>query len=295
MVSEPTDPDTDGPNAGEPSANDPYADLEQPSRRGLHKELRSVSELVRLASSGKRLLREGSRGNHELVVVYPGFGTGDSATALLRAYLTNRGFSTRGWRLGRNHGDVAKLLPKVIERLEYELRYHRLPEESGSTEVITDTSPLKARLVGWSLGGYIAREVARDRPDLVEQVITFGTPVVGGPKYTVSAPTYRDRGDDVDAIAAEVDERNKRLLTVPVTAIFSKSDRVVDWRACIDHLNPDVEHVEIDGPHAGMPINPDVFDLVARSLASRSSVDHSSVEYSSVENSSVENSVDEEE
>ncbi len=274
----------------DPDVDDPYGDLEEPRRRNLRKELRSINELVRLASSGKRLLRDGPRGNHELVVVYPGFGVGDSATAVLRAYLTNRGYSTRGWRLGRNHGDVEKLLPQIIERLEYEIKHYGAPspeespseesrsKESRSKESINTSAakPVKARLVGWSLGGYLAREVARDRPDLVEQVITFGTPVVGGPKYTASAATYRDRGDDVEAIAARVDERNLRPITVPITAIFSKSDGVVNWRACIDHFNEDVEHVEIDAPHSGMSINPDIFDLVARRLASSDPADSSS-------------------
>lgn len=267
----------------QPGADDPYTNLKEPRRRDLRKELRSFGELARLATSGKRLLRDGARGNSELVVVYPGFGVGDSATALFRAYLSNRGFSVRGWRLGRNHGDVEKLLPQVIARLEHEIKFHRYPvpeaeaeaegneaKEVSDTPSSSDPETIKARLVGWSLGGYIAREVARDRPDLVEQVITFGTPVVGGPKYTVSAAKYRQRGDDVDAIEAMVAERNLRPLTVPVTAIFSKSDGVMDWRACIDHFNDDVEHIEIDSPHSGMIVNADVFDLVARRLSPRS-------------------------
>ena len=280
-------------NASDESpGDDPYADLEAPRRRDLRSEFRAVNELVRLASSGKRLLREVDKGNHELVVVYPGFGVGDSATALLRSYLTNRGFSTRGWRLGRNHGNVEKLLPQVIERLEYEIRFHRTP---GSTEVPETTTKTKAHLVGWSLGGYLAREVARDRPDLVEQVITFGTPVVGGPKYTISASTYRERGDDVDAIAELVDERNELPLTVPVTAIFSKSDGVVNWRACIDHLNDGVEHIEIDGPHAGMTINPDIFELVADRISGYNASQDDHAEESHAEESHAEESHAEEE
>lgn len=278
-----------------PGDEDPYANLEEPRRRDLRKELRSFGELVRLATSGKRLLRDGVRGNSELVVVYPGFGTGDSATALLRAYLTNRGFSVRGWRLGRNHGDVEKLLPQVIERLEREIKFHRFPlEENGEAAEVSDAEPLKAQLVGWSLGGYIAREVARDRPDLVEQVITFGTPVVGGPKYTVSAAKYRQRGDDVDAIAAMVAERNLRPLTVPVTAIFSKSDGAMDWRACIDHFNDDVEHIEIDAPHLGMLVNADIFDLVASHLFARPTTEDASAEDPSAEDLSEEDPSEEE-
>ncbi len=239
--------------------SDPYEDLEEPSRRNLTSEIRSLGEIVRLATNGKRLLRNVPQGNGELVIVYPGYGMGDTATAPLRAFLTNRGFSTRGWRLGRNHGDVEKLLPQVFERLQYELHFHTSPTDSDA--------PKQAFLVGWSLGGVFAREIARDHPELVRRVITFGTPVVGGPKYTVSASSYRDRGIDVEDIAAKVAERNRTPITVPITAIFSKSDGVVNWQACVDHMNDQVEHVEIDAPHGGMPINPDIFDLVATRLA----------------------------
>jgi pimeloyl-ACP methyl ester carboxylesterase len=90
------------------------------------------------------------------------------------------------------------------------------------------------RLIGWSLGGYLAREAARDCPDLVHQVITLRSPVVGGPKYTLVAEAYRRRGIDLDEVEAQVEARNSVPLRTPVVAIYSRNDAVVEWEACID-------------------------------------------------------------
>ena len=80
----------------------------------------------------------------------------------------------------------------------------------------------------------MAREAARERPDLVHRVITLGTPVVGGPKYTVVARRFGRRGIDMAAIEAEIELRNRISLRTPVTAIYSRADAVVAWEACID-------------------------------------------------------------
>jgi len=126
------------------------------------------------------------------------------------------------------------------------------------------------RLVGWSLGGYLAREAARERPDAVERVITLGSPTVGGPKYTAVAEVYRRSGYDLDAIEAAVEARNRVPLQVPVTAIYSRSDAVVAWEACIDRVNPQVEHVEVHTTHLGLGFAPDVYRIIAQRFALRS-------------------------
>lgn len=187
-------------------------------------------------------------GDDAPVLVFPGFGASDVSTALLRRFLRHRRHDARGWGLGTNRGDVPALVPQLIALTERASQHHRVS------------------LVGWSLGGVLAREVARERPDLVERVITMGTPVVGGPKYTLTARTYAARGADLDELEAMVAERNRVPITVPVTAIYSRNDGVVDWRACIDHHNP-VEHVEVRATHLGMGASGEVFDLVARRLA----------------------------
>jgi pimeloyl-ACP methyl ester carboxylesterase len=184
------------------------------------------------------------------VIVLPGFGAGDGSTAALRSYLRVQGHRASGWRLGTNRGDVAKLLPRVTERVE------RVARSAGGP----------VALVGWSLGGVLARETARDRPDLVSRVITLGSPVIGGPKYTAVAAFYRSQGIDLDAIEAEVAARDATPIRTPITAIYSRSDGVVSWRACIDGRNPAVEHVEVMTSHLGLGFSPEVYAIVAARL-----------------------------
>jgi pimeloyl-ACP methyl ester carboxylesterase len=184
------------------------------------------------------------------VLVLPGFGTGDRATALLRRYLSFLGHDVHGWGLGRNDGDVPRLVRLVRERVA---ALHR-------------STGRRVSLVGWSLGGYVAREVSRDVPADVERVVTLGSPVVGGPKYTLTAWTYRKRGIDLDAIEDAVDAREAVPLTRPVSAIYSRRDRVVAWEACLDRRNGCVEHVEVSTTHLGLAYSPEVYLLVAERL-----------------------------
>lgn len=185
-------------------------------------------------------------------MVVPGFATDDSWTARLRGFLASIGYEARGWGLGRNDGRVPKLVPAVVEQTE------KLATEFGRP----------VRLIGWSLGGYLVREAARERPELAERVITLGAPVAGGPTYTASAPMYVKKGYDLEEIAATVIERERRPITVPVFAVYSRSDGVVAWRACIDTFNnPLVEHHEVASTHLGMVNSPRVFRLVAELLA----------------------------
>ena len=236
---------------GIPPDFDP-AELAPPRRWELVREARAVLERLALRLQMRRLIADAPRGRGEPVLVVPGFATDDSWTARLRAFLSAIGHDAFGWGLGRNRGNVAKLVPALVERVE------ALAGERGA--------PLK--LIGWSLGGYLAREAARERPGCIERVITLGAPVVGGPSYTASAPGYLRRGYDLDEIKAAVLERESRPITVPVFAVFSRSDGVVAWQACIDTFaNPRVEHHELDSSHLGLVGSPRVFELVADLLA----------------------------
>ena len=125
------------------------------------------------------------------------------------------------------------------------------------------------RLVGWSLGGYLAREAARDVPDCVEQVITLGSPIVGGPQYTTTAGIYEKRGVDLSKIERAIEEREQTPIAVPISVIYSKSDGVVEWRACIDRKNPNVEHFRVKSTHIGLGVSPEVYSIVASELATR--------------------------
>lgn len=184
-------------------------------------------------------------------MVLPGFATGDRATSILRAYLSFLGHDVHPWGLGRNDGDVPRLLALLVSRVA------GLRRSAGRP----------VRLVGWSLGGYLAREVSRDIPSDVDRVVTLGAPVVGGPKYTLAARAYRRRGADMDAIEAAVDAREAVPLTRPVSAIYSRKDGVVAWQACVDERNDCVDHVEVSSTHVGLAFSPDVYLLVATRLS----------------------------
>ena len=131
-------------------------------------------------------------------------------------------------------------------------------------------SLLAEGLLGWDMARSVLAlpELARERPELVARVVTLGSPVVGGPKYTAVGRMYRQRGADLDAIEAAVAERERqRPLSVPVTAIYSRRDGVVSWRACIDAQNAGVEHVEVSSTHTGLGFQAEVLAIVARRLA----------------------------
>ena len=221
-----------------------------PSPTGLLSEALTVLELPRLALSLRSLAAQ-PRGRGEPVLVLPGFGAGDSSTFPLRSYLAALGYRVRGCGLGRNGGDVPALVPLVADLV-------------GAVAAEIEQP---VRLVGWSLGGYLAREAARERPDAVERVVTLGTPVVGGPKYTAVARAYEGRGIDLDAIEADVSARNRRPLETPVAALHSRRDAIVAWRACIDHHGRSVEHIEVATTHLGFGFSPEVFRIIAGRLA----------------------------
>jgi hypothetical protein len=231
--------------------NDPIIEsLQAPNSSRLIRELFGLIELAKLLVRLPQLALQ-PRGTQHPVLILPGYGAGDGSTAILKAYLRLLGYRARGWGLGRNNGAVAELLPRVLKRLA---SFSRRTNQ-------------KVTLIGWSFGGYLARELARERPDLVRQVITLGTPVIGGPKYTVVANSYRKRGIDMDAIAAEVEWRNQLgVLETPVVAIYSRTDGVVAWEACIDRQNPTVEHVEVKTTHLGFGFSPDVYKIIALRL-----------------------------
>lgn len=221
--------------------------IEPPARTALINEALAPLQFSQLLLQAPALaLAPRGRGP---VLVWPGFGAGNSSTAALRAYLSYLGYRAEGWTEGNNDGDVLKLL----DRLKTNLESRR------------DSEPVT--LVGWSLGGYLAREVARDCPERVNRVITLGSPVVGGPKYTAVAKAFARRGVSMDEIERLVDERYGVPLDVPVTAIYSKLDGVVAWQACIDDRSPNVEHVEIASSHVGLGFSPHAYRIIAARLA----------------------------
>jgi len=208
------------------------------------------------------------------VIVAPGLWASDGAMWALRHFLTKSGYDAQGWGLGRNlagrgwTGDISDLS-------EGWAREERDRPDNGEgavpalcdrfTEQVLRRSEKLGRpiaLVGWSLGGFVAREAARDLPDHVSTVITFGTPVIGGPKYTFVNNRYRRRGLDVDWIAEQTFERHKVPIQCPVTSIYSKQDAIVHWSASIDHWSPNVTHHEVNCTHTAYGFHAPTFRII---------------------------------
>lgn len=181
------------------------------------------------------------------VLVLPGFMADDNSTWLMRRFLNSLGYTAQGWGLGVNRGKMMGFLPLVTERLEI----HDEPQH----------------IVGWSRGGVIAREVARDRPELVRSIVTMGSPVQGGLDATsIGNWVERETGVTPSEVQEMLRERQHRKIQVPITAVYSKTDGVVSWQACVDEMNDHVSHKEVNASHVGMGSNAAVFREVAHAL-----------------------------
>jgi hypothetical protein len=231
---------------------------------GNHRGLRPPSKLLWLAEyralwevgfslAAAPLLLGAPRGDGHPVLVLPGFLVSDVSTALLRRYLTLLGYDTHGWELGRNLGGVSRMRSKLRDRLAQ----------------IHATSGRKVTLVGWSLGGVYARDLALAMPAAVRSVITLGSPFTRSPHASNISDIYEfvsgegpwDEGaHEFDAIADD--------LPMPSTSIWSKIDGVVSWQSSVLKTNAHAENIEVLGAsHIGLGANAAVLWAVADRLA----------------------------
>ncbi len=206
-------------------------------------------------SLAAEVLDQAPRGDDHPVLVVPGFGAGDRTTAILRTYLRKMGYQPHGWELGRNFG--TKVIGQDGEKLVARL------------ESIRNASGRKVSLIGWSLGGIMARVIAHRMPDAVRQVITLGSPFSGSPKATNVWRAYEwlagHKVDDSHSLRQLAEARAPS--PVPSTAIFSRKDGFVAWQNCFQSSGQRSDAIEVDGSHCGLVINPAVFYAVADRLA----------------------------
>ena len=220
--------------------------------KGMMLEANTPRQLARLALQYPSLMLE-KRGDGHPVIVSPGYSASEVSTTAIRRYLEQLDYRVHDWGLGQNDGNVQAQLEQLLPKLE---QIHRRGGERVS-------------LIGWSMGGVLSREIARQRPDLIRRVITMGSPITGGPKHTVFADDLRRRGLDLERMERELrqQQQSRPQLKVPTTAIFSRRDGVVAWPACIDQDNAIVEHVEVQSSHVGLVFDPKVYRIVADRLA----------------------------
>lgn len=196
-------------------------------------------------------LKEEPKGNRQPVLVVPGLLADDVSTVPLRLYLRYLGYKPYGWNQGLNlaftQSDIKKLRARIIE--------------------IAECRKEKVALIGWSLGGLIARELTRELPDHVSQVMSLGTPLIGGAKHTGLAGIGHRLGFDLDAIERQLQEDGNKPIEQPITVIYSKHDGLIAWEATQDNTHPQAEHFEVGSTHIGLGLDIDVFKIIARQLA----------------------------
>ena len=198
-------------------------------------------------------LQRAPAGDGHTVVVFPGLSAGDASTFPLRAYLERLGYRVSGWKQGFNFGPRAGVLQSAKRQVQQAF------EASGK----------KVSLIGWSLGGVYARELAKQLPGQVRSVITLGTPFAGSPKSTNAWRIYElASGRDAARESARYDL--PAAPPVPTTSVYSRSDGIVAWQAslqgpCKD--NPYTENIEVLASHIGLGVNPSAWWAVADRLA----------------------------
>lgn len=221
-----------------------------PPRRLWWGEARALGELLGFALRRRRLLAALPSGRRH-VLVFPGFLVGDAETAPLRGALSALGHRVEGWKLGRNLG----LRPGRFEAMEA-----RFLQFAG-------TAPDKVVLLGWSLGGLYAVELARRHPGLVRQVITLGAPVSGLLRANHAWGLYeRLAGHEIDA--PPIAWQPGALPGVPLCAVAASRDGIVHRAAAHARPGAGVENLLVEGTHCGLPWNAQVLRLVAERLAS---------------------------
>ena len=220
-----------------------------PSRALLLLEARALWELGAFFTMAP-WLRLAPRGDGHPVLVLPGLAASDASTRPLRAFLRDRSYHAHGWKLGTNKGPR----PGVEDKLQA-----RLAD-------LTERHQRKVSLIGWSLGGVFARELARRAPDLVRSVITLGSPFAGEPRANNAWRLY-ERVSERRADDWPERERMRTAPPVPSTAIFSRSDGIVAWQGCMEREGPMAENIEVQGSHCGLAHNPTVLHAVADRLA----------------------------
>jgi pimeloyl-ACP methyl ester carboxylesterase len=226
-----------------------YDPITPPGRLDALRELRLPIDALRWAPSWLAM-KSGRAAQPRTVILLPGFGAGPRSMRVVESFLRRRSHRVRDWGLGLNTGDVRKFRAKLKHVVAEAIAGHEEP----------------VVLVGWSLGGYIAREYAREHQREIRKVVTLGSPVIGGPRYTATAERYRSRGHDLHEIERAVADRYATPLRVPVTAIYSRRDGIVAWQACIDQWSPRVRHVEVSETHVGLVLAPRVMAIVAEEI-----------------------------
>lgn len=192
-------------------------------------------------------------GDGHPVLVFPGLSAPDLTTLPLRTFLRARGYVPYEWDQGFNFGPRQGVLDGCRERADM------LAQKHGEA----------VSLVGWSLGGVYAREIAKELPEHTRCVITLGTPFSGHPRANNAWRLYEllsgHRLDEADDLIDQV----RKPPPVPTTSVYSRTDGVVSWRCSLNEASPLAENIGVHASHMGLGMNPLALYVVADRLAQK--------------------------
>jgi pimeloyl-ACP methyl ester carboxylesterase len=198
------------------------------------------------------ILMRAPKGDGHPVLTLPGFLASDLSMVPMRRYLRELGYDAYAWKMGRNIGGVSRMRAALRDRL------------AG----IHAATGRKVSVVGWSLGGVYARDLALQAPDLVRCVVTLGSPFANDVRATNATRLY-------EALSGEAVEDDSELrkaiagdLPVPATSIYSRTDGIVNWRTCLQRPSDTAENIEVHlASHVGLGVNAAALWAVADRLA----------------------------
>jgi pimeloyl-ACP methyl ester carboxylesterase len=214
-------------------------------------EMRGIFELNASLLLSPLLMRA-PKGDGHPVLTLPGFLASDLSMAPMRRYLKELGYDAHAWNMGRNIGGISRMRTALRERI------------AG----IHESSGRKVSLVGWSLGGVYARDLALQAPQLVRYVVTLGSPFANDVRATNATRLYEALSGEAVDHDPELREAISGDLPVPTTSIYSRADGVVNWRTCLLRPSTTAENIEVYlASHVGLGVNPAALWAVADRLA----------------------------
>jgi pimeloyl-ACP methyl ester carboxylesterase len=198
------------------------------------------------------LLMRAPKGDGHPVLTLPGFLASDLSMAPMRRYLKELGYDAYAWKMGRNVGGVSRMRAALRDRL---------------AEIHASTGR-KVSVVGWSLGGVYARDLALQAPDQVRCVVTLGSPFASDVRATNVTRLYEAMSGEAVADDSELRKAIAGDLPVPATSIYSRSDGIVNWRTCLLRPSDTAENIEVHlASHTGLGVNAAALWAVADRLA----------------------------
>ena len=224
-----------------------FEDMTKPSLFWLTTEVGRAATEYGFSLPFRTLFNKSAVGDGHPVLVLPGFMASDKSTRALRNFIEKKGYLAFAWELGRNKGEV-EILDLLFLKLE------EIYEETGQ----------KISIVGWSLGGVLARQLAKGKPHLVRQVITLGSPFrdITAPNNASWIYNLISGGKRVVDLDPDLLNDIPKPAPVPTTAVYSKEDGVVAWEVCIEEETHIHQNIQVRGSHIGLGFNAAVLKII---------------------------------